>query len=208
MIIDNNGYLSERFVSMQSELKIDFAIEVGAHEAEFAQEVSKLFNINSIAIEANPAVFDKYGPGIKDDRVSYLNYAISDRNGHVDLLVHRNDLAGNNSIKTRLGQHDFKKYSVKSYTLDSLVEELQLSFKNIALWIDCEGANKEVLTGATETLKLCSSIFIETEDIHYWEDQWLTDDVVNFLSLKGFNMLASENVYGAQKNIIFIRETN
>lgn len=208
MLFEDNGQLWESFISMQKDLGTDFAIEIGAHAAEFSQEMCNLLDINALAIEANPAVFNKYRNEITDSRVSYLNYAISDSNGSVDFLVHDDNLAGNNSIKTRLGDHDFKSYTVESYTMDSLVEELGLSFKNAALWIDCEGANREVLLGASETLKLCSSIFIETEDISFWEDQWLTNDVVEFLESVGFKVFATEDIYDDQKNIIFIKETS
>jgi FkbM family methyltransferase len=208
MIIDGNGDLSERFVSMQKSLGIDFAIEVGAHAAEFSQEISRLLNIRSLAIEANPHVFYKYNKNILDNRILYLNYAVSDKNGTVDLLVHEDTLAGNNSIKIRLGEHDFKKYSVKAYTLDSLLEEMKISFNNAALWVDCEGANREVLVGALNTLPKCSSIFIETENRDYWQDQWLTSDVIDFLESNGFYMLASEKIYEAQRNIIFVRKDN
>lgn len=203
MIIAQNGILSEDFVSMQESLKPDIAIEVGAHAAEFSVEMAKRFGVKAIAFEANTVVYNRHKHN-NSDLVSYLNYAVSDRDGIVYLNVHEDMLAGNNSIKQRANHQNIATIEVQAYRLDTYFADYD--FANACLWIDVEGANREVLTGAIETLKRCSSIFIETEDFSYWEDQWLTNDVISFLEEQGFQVLGSERVYEKQKNIIFVKK--
>ena len=208
MIIKDNGELSEQFIELQKHLNPDFAIEVGAHEASFSRSISDLLNIGSVAFEANPDVYNHFKDSITDERIQYLNYAVSDVSRVITFHTHTSELAGNNSIKNRIGHNSIKEQEVLAYTLDDFVKEFDIEFNNLVLWIDCEGANREVLTGSVDTLKRCSSIFIETEDKLYWEDQWLTEDVVDFLDSQGFSVQKSEDIYQAQKNIIFIRRNS
>jgi FkbM family methyltransferase len=204
MIIDKNGTLSEVFVSLQETILPDYAIEVGAHKAEFSSEMADRFEVKATAFEAGLDVFSRYKDRISSDLVSYVNAAIFDVDGTVTFNVNVNEFIGNSSIKKRNGAEPIKSVDVAAYKLDTYFKDY--NFSNACLWIDVEGANKEVLLGGTETLKKVSSIFIETEDQDFWEDQWLTEDVVSFLDSNGFKKVAEENVYTAQKNIIFVKK--
>jgi FkbM family methyltransferase len=202
MIIDGNGTLSEQFIKMQDQLSPDYAIEIGAHAAEFSNHMTKNFNIPAIAFEAGKDIYEQYKDTVEKG-VSYINCAISDIDGTATFFVHRSPTHGNNGIKRVNFMDSFEDSVVSCYKLDTYLKDYD--FKNACLWVDVEGANKEVLSGATSILKRTSSIFIETEDIAAWKDQWLTEDVVTFLEAQGFLKVASENVYEMQKNIIFVK---
>ena len=205
MIIEHNGILSKKFCEMQNILKPDYAIEVGAHAAEFSMEMANLFSINAVAFEANPYVFQMHHESKNTNLVKYLHYAISNHDGIIKFNIHDpRPNAGNNSIKIRSGDFSLQEHDVKCYKLDTYFKDTE--FKNACLWIDAEGANGEVLSGAIETLSRCSSIFIETEDIAFWEEQWLTEDVESFLNQQGFEKIDSEYAYHMQQNIIFIKK--
>lgn len=203
MIIPGNGSLSDKFFELQKTISPDYAIEIGAHAAEFSVAMSKELGVMTTAFEANPVVFDKFRH-INSDLLNYVHYAIWDKNEPMNLNIHAFIYAGDNSLKIRQNAQIIKQYLVPAYTLDTYFKNV--TFKNAALWVDVEGANREVLSGAVETLKRCSSIFIETEDFGFWKDQWLTEDVVLFLESQGFKAIDMENVYSKQKNIIFVRE--
>jgi FkbM family methyltransferase len=204
MIIDKNGNLSEVFVNLQEAIAPDYAIEVGAHGAEFSSAMADRFGIKSTAFEAGLDVFSRYKDRVASNLVSYINAAIFDVDGTVTFNVNVSEFIGNSSIKKRNGAEPIKSVRVAAHKLDTYFKDYD--FSNACLWIDVEGANREVLLGGTETLKRVSSIFIETEDQDFWEDQWLTEDVVSFLDSNGFKKIAEENVYTAQKNIIFIKK--
>jgi FkbM family methyltransferase len=201
LIIKNNGSLSDTFLKMQNIIAPDLCIEVGAHAAEFSNYMSKNFNINSIAFEAGKEIYEKY-KDTTESLVSYVNCAISDTDGYATFFVHGPATLGNNGIKRVTFTKSVPVHKVVCYKLDTYMQKYQ--FENACLWIDAEGANKEVLLGARETLKKVSSIFIETEDSLIWKDQWLTKDVELYLKRFGFKKLLSEDVYANQKNIIFV----
>jgi FkbM family methyltransferase len=206
LVIFGNGDLSDKFIKMQDSLLPDYAIEIGAHAAEFSVAISNKLRIPAVAFEAGRLIYEKFKDEVASDLVEYLNYAISDKDGREVFTVNQDDYHGNNSILPRNDTTPIKAEYVKSYKLDTYFKNV--SFTNACLWIDVEGANKQVLAGAEETLKRVSSIFIETEDYPYWKDQWLTLDVVKFLNSQDFILVDSEKVYGAQQNIIFIRRSN
>jgi FkbM family methyltransferase len=206
LIILGNGDLSDKFIKMQDLLLPDYAIEVGAHEAEFSVTISSKLKIPAVAFEAGKAIYERVKSKIVGDLVKYLNYAISDKDGVESFSVNENEHAGNNSILVKNDVTPIKTEEIKSYRLDTYFKDT--SFASACLWIDVEGANKQVLSGAKETLKRVSSIFIETEDYPYWKDQWLTSDVVKFLNSQGFVLTDSEKVYAAQQNLIFVRRSN
>lgn len=205
MIIDDNGKLSNIFFNLQKYLKPEISIEIGAHAAEFSIGMKERLDTKPIAFEASELIFNNFKDKIFSNGVDYINAAISDFDGTMFFYVHEDEYHGNNSTLIRKDAPIKNRTLVNCYKLDSYL--LNRDFSSMCLWIDVEGANKQVLQGSIESLKKTNSIFIETEDLEYWEDQWLTGDVVEFLNSQGFIQVASEKVYDAQQNIIFIRKS-
>jgi FkbM family methyltransferase len=203
LLINDNGNLSETFVKMQDSLSPDFAIEIGAHAAEFSNYMASEFKIPAVAFEAGKDIYEKYKNTV-EPLVSYVYCAISNINGAATFFVHDGPLRGNNGIKRVNFTESYADSEVPCYKLDTYLKNN--NFNNACLWIDVEGANKEVLSGAKEVLSKVSSIFIETEDHPVWKDQWLTEDVVKFLAELGFVNTHSEKVYNRQRNLIFIKK--
>jgi FkbM family methyltransferase len=203
LLINNNGNLSETFAKMQKKLKPNYSIEIGAHGAEFSNFMAKEYGIKSLAFEAGKDIYNLYKDTMHS-LVSYINCAISDTDGAATFFVKDSSTAGYNGIKPDIGGYFAPHETVACHRLDTYLKDYD--FDNACLWIDVEGASREVLMGATETLKKTSSIFMETEDRPYWQDQWLTSDVINYLESLGFTKVASEQVYKMQQNIIFIKK--
>lgn len=203
-----NTNFAKIFYKHQRNKKPKSTIEIGAYDADFSVEMRKFVDLKNIwAIEANPAVHEKFKETLSD--INYVNLAISDKDGYIDLNIinapqDREDWwVGASSILDRNDNMGTKSVKVKSMSLDSFVKNNNIKGP-ISLWIDAEGANREILTGSTETLKNVISIYIEVELITIWENQWLKEDVVSFLSKHGFILL--EESVGLQKDIIFIRK--
>jgi len=195
----------KEYVRTAISFKPSLSIEVGAHGAEYSKDMSDK-GIKSIAFEASPAVYYKFKDTISD--FEYINLAISDYNGvtyfNIDTSLSPAE-SGHNSIK------DFnlpwrvngKPIEVFCSTLDSYFNNLQ--DERIALWMDVEGANKEVLLGATELLKKVQTIYIEVEHVQFWKDQWIRQDVIDFLDIHGFTLTREFTAYEYQTNCIFIK---
>lgn len=193
--------LADKFISLQEKIKPDIYIEVGAFDAEFSRTIySKIPNAKIWAFEANPYVHSKNYPILG---IEYINKAVSDRVGSIEFEIQKDVQpdAVNNSIMKRNEDKPYEYIMVESITLNDILSE----FSNICLWIDCEGANREVLLGASEILSKVSSIFIEVEQIEYWKDQWLDTDVIGYLESFGFKLIDRDYQYPGQYNCIFIR---
>ena len=188
------------FLEIQRRLKPAISIEVGAYDAQFSRYMVSIAP-EVWAFEANPYVYAKNRDYTK---VKYRHCAISNVSGVIDFEIQNNQdvLVPNNTILKRNDNSPKKYLQVPSRTLN----ELFAGKKDIALWIDCEGANEQVLTGANKILAHVDSIFTEVETHEFWKDQWLEDDVRSYLASFGFVLFSSHIQYTNQYNQIYIRK--
>ena len=204
MLVD--PYLLSIFMELQNDLKPTLSIEVGAYDAEFSKNISK-HGVLSYAFEASPFIYQRFKGEMED--INYINKAISDIDGIVQfeiMSMYDPAEAGNNTIKNRKDTMEYEYIDVEAVSLNEYFKNFK--DENIALWIDCEGANKEVLTGADKILPKVSSILIETEEIEYWAGQWLHTDVLEYLATFGFISGAQRPHGDAQLNTIFTKKQN
>jgi len=205
--------LFRHYCELQKILKSDCFLEIGAFEADFSRNMKSLFPSSKVyAFEASPYCYDNY----KDlnSSIEYLNLAVSDKDGEIYFTLQDKNLSdqseiekvrGNNSILDRNDDAiSYKKISVKSITFDSFIEKESLSNLSSSLWIDVEGANKNVLEGSKKYLKNVQSLLIEVEDFEYWKHQWLSSDVDQFLQSFGFIPIARDFEDNNQYNIVYI----
>lgn len=200
----NHEDLVTKFINLQQIIKPNVCIEVGAHGAEFSNTMASL-GVKSYAFEASPHVYNHFKDKVKPG-VEYINKAISYKTDNVLFQIDKRfdpATTGHNTIMKRAEDLDYEYVSVESIPLDDFVN----AGDNIALWIDCEGANREVLSGASDILNKVSSIFIEVEAHEFWQNQWLFNDVNDHLLSKGFILLAKDQEFGEnQYNCIFIKK--
>lgn len=187
------------FIDIQKVMLPNVAIEVGAYDADFSRAMVGIAK-EVYAFEASPYVYNKFK---NINGVDYQNLAISNVSGEIEfeLQVDEHRLTANNSIMKRNNNTNKEYIPVPAKTLNELFQEK----KNIALWIDCEGANEQVLTGASLVLPNVQSIFIEVETVKFWKDQWVEQDVRDYLLDFGFRLSRSEPQYTNQYNQIYIR---
>lgn len=205
MLIDQE--MTNIFVEIQKKNKPDLIIEVGAFDAEFSHIILEKNLCEKIfAFEASPYVYNKFKNNI-NKKINYLNLAISNYTGHIDFEVQVGQFdpaeCGNNSTLKRNEHKQYNYIKVPCVKLDDYFQNEK--FNNICLWIDAEGANREVLTGAEKILEKTQSIFIETEGREFWKNQWLHQDVTNYLISKNFELVKQSPTYEAQFNCIFIK---
>jgi FkbM family methyltransferase len=196
----------EEYIEIATSFNPTLSIEVGAHKAEYSRAISSK-GVKSIAFEASPAVYEKYKENI--NTFEYINLAISDYAGSVLFNIdsaYKASNIGHNSIKkySENGSRNNNPIEVSCSSLDIYFNDLQ--DEKISMWIDVEGANREVLMGATELLKKVQTIYIEVEHKQFWVDQWQREDVIDFLSVQGFELHREFFAYRQQTNCIFIKK--
>ena len=211
--INKDNTLEYQFINLQRQIKPDFLIEAGAFEATFSNTLSKELGIPAVAFEASKYAYN-YFKNTSYKNVNYLNLAISDKEEllhiYLDSRTEKNPQQNSSILKK------FKKdnkylvpHKIMATSLDRYFEKSQNNFSRASLWIDVEGANDKVLSGARKTLSKCISIFIETENDTVWQNHyvnWNTEKVYKFLDTHGFQLVSSESVYENQSNCIFIRK--
>lgn len=214
--------LVDLFFLIQKEIKPKISIEVGANSAEFSKKIKQdNTNIKSWAFEANPYVHKHYADSLQNAGVEYINAAITNKIGKTRFLIQEaylnngewdgkriNRIIGNNSLLIR--DQDDVLYSapkIDCNTLDGFFIDSGILNSNdtVCMWIDVEGATEQVLGNSNKTLKQTDSIFIEVEDFKFWQDQWLAEDVIEFLVSQDFIPIARDYEYEKQNNYIFIK---
>ena len=209
MLVDNE--FAEKYYAILDKLVPVSTIEIGAYDAEFSQHMAtKIQGRNVWAFEALPSIHSAFKDRLR--HIHYVNLAVADSEKIVvvgDLGMDKNQgiPSGASSILARidpiLGTTEVE---VEATTVDSIVAKNYIRGP-IALWIDCEGANKEVLSGAINTLKNVVSVYIEVEMKEVWEGGWLKAETVKFLNDNGFVLIHEKKVYGGiQQDLIFVRE--
>lgn len=209
------------YFNLQNILKPDISVEVGAFQAEFSTEIkNNNKHIESYAFEANKNNFDHNVERVTSSGVNYINMAICDYAGELNFLIqeglvdggHLNKDPGNNSILTRTNKNIFySEHSVECTSLDIFFKNQIDQNKSFCLWVDAEGASKQVLNGSNNILKNVQSIFIEVEHSTFWEDQWLFDDISAFMSKNKFIHVAHDREYMdssggySQNNLIYLK---
>jgi FkbM family methyltransferase len=203
------------FLHLQKLLKPDLSMEVGAYEADYSTKIRDLFpEIHVAAFEANPEAH-RHFKNLKKfhrRRIAYLNLALSDANGTVILnqVQEDNGLSQRNSLMERTDLQALG-LEVRSITGDCFINAHPA--KNIALWIDVEGAQEKVLPGFQGALerRAVASLFIEVERGEMWRNQWQDGEVTGFLLRRGYAPVLCDAEYCLpqrqknQYNIIFVR---
>lgn len=188
-------------------------LEIGAHEATFSRWAAETFpSARVMAFEANPHVHAKYADELAGTRVDYRNLAVGPVSGEVQLNL-PTDIGGKEreltSRMASLGVHteagDNVQVTVPAVRLEDHVTPTRKD--SLVAWIDVEGANEVVLTGAGQVLDRVQAVFIEVEKRTTWEGQWLDTDVNRFLRGEGFVPVARDVIRYRphQYNVVFAR---
>jgi hypothetical protein len=139
--------------------------------------------------------------------VNYLNLAIGDKTGILDIHRHKDiKIAGNNSLRVRKqGGEKYEAVSIPIVSLDDFFGSNEFSTDDFSIWIDTEGCAYEVLQGAEKQfLDRTLSLFVEVEDKGFWLGQKQSDKVFQILLSKSFIPIARDFEYVNQYNVIFL----
>lgn len=200
------------FIELCEKLSVKTTIEIGAHEASLSKKAIQSQSITEvIALEANPFVFERYRHTLSP-KIRFFNKAAMNYDGQVVFCIptKRKPAETFNGSINKKSENKFKtqylEILVDCITIDSL---LPLP-SPIALWIDAEGANREVLIGAEILLSSVALIMVEVEHRTIWQKQWKFKEVNKFLKEKGFILIdynlqtinQTNCIYGKSKSTV------
>lgn len=134
---------------------IDIGANIGVYSVVAAKRCKRVY-----AFEANPEIFEILKENVEPfDNVEIFNVAIGDKEGMVNLHLHKNRGGADSLIRERIALPQRDGFiSVESAKLDDY--DLQAD----VIKIDVEGAEMFVVDGGLKTLRRAKLIFME----HHW----------------------------------------
>jgi FkbM family methyltransferase len=166
-------------------------LDVGANTGQFVTEWRKIFpNCEVTSIEPNPHC----EKGLRKLGVNYLQCAVSDKIGELELIVPKFKLnsKGGSFYKeinfNSVSDDQILKITVPVTTLDTLFSTKKFD----VIKIDVQGAELDVINGGVTTLINFSSIIIEVSLIPYNEGAPLADVIVR--RMEDFNFFIQDIV--------------
>jgi len=200
----------------------DIVVDVGAHIGRYTIIASKRVGESGkvIAIEAHPGNFEMLNRNVKLNKltnVTALNYAVYSKESKLKLYVpgEESGFTIYNTITTNRAKTDDKFIEVNANTLDNLLLQQQQQQQNGInhadinwIKIDVEGAEFEVLKGATDILSNSKDIALLIEVHNLNDGTNLYMKIVEFLgSCYNFKIEYEKIHDGGERHIIVRKST-
>lgn len=219
--IISNHALKATYLKMHAMLKTDLSMEIGAREATFSTQIREIYanQCSVCAIEGSPKSHAYFSSRIdfKAKNIDYINAVISFYDGKIDFYEYENaDQENSMGFSSTYERHPNlledcakkRKVRVASIRGDSLIAAKYPDKKSVALWIDVEGAQQEVLSSLSNSFSagIINSVYIEVETLKYWPGQiMLAKDIIAYMEKMGFIPFLRDNeYYNSQYNILFL----
>ncbi len=205
--------LVDAFVNLVALTRPDVVAEIGAHEASFSQKIRTALPTSKIvAFEANPKVYEQFRSrtDFSSLGIDYRHEAVADIDGTVSFHIVVGLLTGVigqinaiSSINLRANTAvQSEMVEIPATTLDRAIAHMGESF---CLWIDVEGAQKQVLEGGKRVLPQVNSLMIEVEDYAFWNGQILNKNIESILAGHGLVPIMIDCEADRQHNVVFIQ---
>jgi len=181
--------------------KVSKIIDVGANIGQYAMLTRKLgFKGEIISFEPGLSEFNRLLKNSeKDKNWKIYNLALGSREEKSTINISRNSYSSSmlevlTSLTSCSPDSEFiKKESINVTTLDSLFSDLVDKNDVVFLKIDVQGAEKQVIQGAKESLKKIKGIQIEMSLEELYKEETLFLEMIEILKNLGFNLYSIEN---------------
>lgn len=225
----SNTKLTTYFLNLVQSIGPKLFFDIGANDGSIACRCKRLIPECEVwAFEANPQIHERFQAAVSAHGVRYTNLAIAGTTGQMTIYVPRTlstaivdgevvaarsvepAITGKSSLLKRNEAATYIEFTVNSVRLDDVlsIRKMDGEERDIALWIDVEGAAAEVLSGAATVLRRTSILFLESENHEFWTGQKRCADLAKELIAAGFVPLDRDREYGdLQFNTIFIHQS-
>lgn len=188
--------------------KIELLLDVGANTGQHARKVrEKGYKNKIISFEPLPEAYEILLKNSKKDPLwtVYEKCALGSNLGETDINISKNSYSS--SIKPMLEAHlssapesiYIGKTKTNIFTLDSIFDSFRLNNDKTYLKIDTQGFEKEVLDGATLSLKNIFAVQLELSIQPLYDGQELYKYFFSFFEKSGFSLWSLEPVFEDKK---------
>lgn len=188
-----------QIVSSLQRFNIDFVIDVGANQGQFASEIRNGgYTGNIVSFEPlSMAHADLQRASNRDAKWDiFPRCALGDHDGEAKINIAGNSTSS--SLLPMLNSHltaaphtaYIDTEAVPLWTLDSVASDYISKFKNPFLKIDIQGFEWKVLDGAKNILPYMHGVLLELSLLPLYEGQHLWEDLIDRLKNEGFSLWA------------------
>jgi FkbM family methyltransferase len=200
--------------AVQNGLNVNTVIDIGAAFGDWTRQSKKLFPQATYILVEPLAQYDEWlNLLIKEMPNSVrVKAAVSRSSGYITFFFHE-DWVGSSLYSEAEGvQVDGTPLQVETITVDEIVQQQKLSGPFL-LKIDVQGAELQVLAGATQVLQQTEYLIIETSLLQFFTKGPLIGDVVDYMQRRkfviydilGFQYRLLDNALG-QLDLAFVPE--
>lgn len=182
--------------------EVSVVFDIGAAVGDTARPLLKAFpKADVYCFEPFADSFErlKHRTAKHGNRAKHFNFGLYNRNGDIDFYItdHRESNSINNFNTGHIADRIEK---IEIRRLDDVVRELGVTHIDF-MKIDVEGAEKELLEGAKETLAITDTIFVEISPLRKGPHNHDYIDVFEYLHQAGFSL------YGIMSDFLFTKLT-
>jgi FkbM family methyltransferase len=185
-------------------------IQIGAHYGEENSVYEKLNIPNRVFFEPIKSNFNILKRNIGDKHLLY-NFALGNTNTNLEMYVETYNNGQSCSIlkpEKHLIQHPKIEFNLKELVEVKRLDDVGLILDNYnMIIIDVQGYELEVFKGATNTLNRIDFIISEINRDNVYENCAQIDDLINFLSPFGFELVESHWKGVTYGDGLFIKKT-
>lgn len=203
------------FAKMLRRLGCDLILDVGSRDAQesliFAAACP---GARVIALEANPynAARIRQNPAVAAASIQLLELAAWKEEGSVTFHVTDCDYSdprantGTSGIKPHFGLPQTA-ITVPAVTLAALIEKEAPTAQRVAIWIDVEGAEAEVIEGLAPAMAKVAMIHVETATSPMHEGQRLLPEIDHILAKGGMHQAGGHMDGGHWGDVLYINQS-
>jgi FkbM family methyltransferase len=204
--------LRELFFALTADMAVTNLLEIGAMHAECSRRFVKTPGHRAIAYEAAARNYNKALADPLPNGLDLINCAIGGKRGEVSFFLPIDERAEQwGSLRKRLERAvPVEEFKVPMITLDEAAVHFvrTQSIRDLALWIDVEGAALEVLASGPKSLQNhVGVIYVELNDRNVYEDGGTSLQVLELMLKSGFIPVARDNQFPGAWNLLLVHET-
>lgn len=195
------GELLQRRQKLLQYQNIELILDVGANIGQFGSLLRRIgYDRKIISFEPLSTAYKQLSLiSNNDPKWEIKNIALGDEDGEAEINVAAGTAASSSILEMLPTHTEIKPQSnfidkevIQIRKLDTVFEDLIQDCKEIYLKIDTQGYEKNVLVGATESLRLIKGIQIEMSLVELYKGEMLYAEVIAWLNDIGYHLHSIE----------------